>query len=83
MPPVAWNFMLRASFYRGIWLDYDVLPISAFLVFCLRQPTTMRNPSIFIVALRHVKNRQTLQGLNGHATFEEPSLGNISAAVSI
>ena len=43
----------------------------------------MRNPSIFIVALRHVKNRQTLQGLNGHATFEEPSLGNISAAVSI
>ena len=32
----------------------------------------MRNPSIFIVALLHVKNRQTLQGLNGHATFEEP-----------
>ena len=43
----------------------------------------MRNPSIFIVALRHVKNKQTLQGLNGHATFQEPSLGNISAAVSI
>ena len=37
----------------------------------------------FIVALRHLKNRQTLQGLIGHATFEEPSLDNISAAVSI
>ena len=43
----------------------------------------MRNPSFFIVALRHVKNRQTLQGLNGHATFEKLFLGNISAAVSI
>ena len=49
----------------------------------LRQQTTMTNPSMFIVALRQVKNRQTLQGLNGHATFEEPSLGNISAAVII
>ena len=83
MPPVAWNIMLHASFYHGIWLDYDVLPIFAFLVFCLRQHTTMRNPSIFIVALRHVKNRQALPGLNGHATFEEPSLGNITAPVSI
>ena len=49
----------------------------------LRQQTTMTNPSMFIVALRQVKNRQTSQGLNGHATFEEPSLGNISAAVII
>ena len=29
------------------------------------------------------KKGQIFQGLNGHATFEEPSLGNISAAVSI
>ena len=43
----------------------------------------MRDPSIFIVALRHVKNRQTWQDPNDHATFEEPSLGNISAALSI
>ena len=28
---------------------------------CWRQQTTMRNPSIYIVALRHMKNRQTLQ----------------------
>ena len=32
---------------------------------------------------RDVQNRLILQGLNGHAAFEEPSLGNISAAVSI
>ena len=43
----------------------------------------MRNPSTFIVAQRHVKNRQTLQGLNGYATLEEPYLGNISAGVLI
>ena len=29
----------------------------------------MRNSSIFIEALSHMKNRQTLQGLNGHATL--------------
>ena len=34
------------------------------------QQTTMRNPSIFIVAQSKMKNRQTSQGLNGHATFE-------------
>ena len=43
----------------------------------------MRNPSIFIVDLSRVKNRQTLQGRNGHATFGEPSLGIFSAAVEI
>ena len=49
----------------------------------LRQQTTMTNRYIFIVALRDVKNRQTLQDFKGHATFKESSLGNISAAVSI
>ena len=54
-----------------------------FFVFVFEAADHHEKPSIFIVTLHHVKNRQTLQGLNGHATFEKPYLGNISAAVSI
>ena len=51
------------------WAECSLIIGTGCWVQVFRQQTTMRNPSIFIVALRHVKNRQTLQGLNGHATY--------------